>query len=161
METVSTNPASDLPASLAQRILAADALVLITVTDDGRLETVGVPKNAPFQPGLDAAHAMLQAIADEQPNLIARVSGSLTDADRYRALRTFAVMAQADPVRFEVVNGMLQEFEEGGGLPAEDKRTEADQDRMADFLAHALLETAPAMTAPTTEPDAPAIVLAP
>jgi hypothetical protein len=156
--TLDQQAAQDIPQALLGRITAADALLLITITDDGKMEIAGVPKHPPFNPGLDASHALLQVIQDEYPNLVAKVAGEITDADRYRALRAFASLAHTNKDQFERVNAMFKDFEET--LPPDAERTSADFDQIANFMVHALVETMPGMTAPTVRPDAPQIVLA-
>lgn len=148
----------DVPQALIDRIAASDALLLIRITPEGKLETAGVTASGMFEPGLDASHALLAAIDSERSNLIAKVTGNITDADRYRALRAFANLAHTDKDQFERVNALLREFEESQAQDV--ARTSADHDLMADFIVHALVETMPGMTAPTSAPETPQIVLA-
>lgn len=143
--TLDQQAAQQIPDALAARIVKADAMLLITITDDGKMEIAGVPKHPPFNPGQDASHALLQVIQEERQNLLLKVAGGITDADRYRALRAFAHLAHGDKEHFERVNVMFKDFEET--LPPDAERTSADFDRIADFLTHALIETMPGMAA--------------
>lgn len=142
--TLDQQAAQEIPMALLGRITAADALLLITITDDGKMEIAGVPKHPPFNPGMDASHALLNVIQEERQSLLLKVAGGITDADRYRALRAFANLAHTDKDQFERVNALLREFEES--QPQDVARTSADHDLMADFLVHALAETMPGMT---------------
>lgn len=151
-EAKNHHPATDLPSQLADRIIAADAILLIRITDEGAIETTGINKNQPFVPHLDASHAYLQAVRDAHPDLLKKVLGEITDADRYRALRAFSTLVQTNKEQFERVNEMVFEFEKT--LPPEGERSGADMDSMADFLVHALIETTPVFAAPTAQPEA-------
>lgn len=134
----------ELPAELIASVQRAEALLFIYAGEDGVLRVQGTVKGGNYQPGQVASHAYMAAVYSEHGYLLDVVNGRINDALRYRALRDFAMLANVDPARFEVVSGMLHQFEESENLADEKKRTEADFVRIADFMVHALLETDPA-----------------
>jgi hypothetical protein len=136
---------SYLPKELTEAILASDVTILIASSEDKeqRLSVRQVYATGLAQPEYVASHAYAKAIHDAHPDLLKAVRGEPTDAQRYRALREFAVLASQFPSRFEAVNAMLQRFEETSMAEDAAECTAIDHDRMADFLIHALLETAP------------------
>jgi hypothetical protein len=131
-----------LPPHLTERILAADALILLSTPPEGGLTMQAVAFGT-FRPGQVATHAYVNAHEQEYPNILARVKGEPTDAQRYQALRAFACLAGTDVARFKRVNDMLQQFEEANMADDPAERIGIDHDRMAEFLIHALLETTP------------------
>jgi hypothetical protein len=138
-----------LPAQLVKEIMAAEALLMVSLNEQGTLVIRPTVPGREFNPQHDPVHAFVQQVITEHHNLVAGMQGKITDTLRYRALRDFAVMAQADKPRFEKINAMLQKFEEGGAVPAESARTAADHDKFAEFLALAIQETEPDLVAPT------------
>jgi len=145
----------ELPAELIEQIQAADAILFIGMREDGVLNVQGTVKGGVFRPEQDKSHAYVAAIYAENAYLLDVVNGRTTDAGRFRALRDFAVLANTDPARFEVVNGMLSSFELDENMPPETQRTAADHNTFADFLVFALAETEPVLTAPTAAPAEP------
>jgi hypothetical protein len=157
--------ASELPADLVARIMLADVLVLIGSSEenDQALKVQTILPGGLFQPTLIASHAYANALNVEHPNILARVRGEPTDAQRFEALRAFACLAGTDNERFEKINAGLQSFEEAEGLADEaTTRTPDDFNRIADFVIQALIETEPAEQAPDQEgleAPAPRIIL--
>jgi hypothetical protein len=131
-----------LPPMLTEKILAADALILLSTPPEGGLRMEGVIFGD-YAPGQVATHAYVAAHEQEFPNIKARMLGLPTDAQRYQALKEFACLAGTDPERFKTVNTMLQKFEEANMADDPAEQIDADHDKMAEFLMHALLETAP------------------
>lgn len=130
-------------ANHVDEIAQPEAIIHLGIDDKGSLTVSGLFANE-FAPASNIAHAFMQMVRDEHDYLMSRVLGRYTDADRFRALRDFAVIGNTDPARFEVVNELLQKFEEKSGMdPAQGKRSEADFVKMANFLCHAMIETKP------------------
>lgn len=169
MQDQETNqaPAVNVSAAFLEQLAAADVVVLISSSESNDTELgmrIVVPGVA-FNPEHILSHAYAHAISGEHPNLLRQALGLPTEAARYRALRAFAELAGKDPVRFEVVNSALQQFEEAENLADEKARTGEDSDKIADFIMHMLIETEPVPVAPTAEPEhleapAPRIILA-
>lgn len=153
-----------LPPELVELLLNADAVVTISASEneDGRLVMQTIVATGKFQPETIKAHAYVQGIYDEHSNILARMHGQPTDAMRYQAQREFALMASADNARFEVINGMVQEFEDSGALAPDAERKGEDFDKLADFLLAMVRETAPiigAAAAPAEPLEAPKVQL--
>lgn len=141
---VFTSPENgDLPDDITAAAKRADAILFITRTGDGEHMSMSASTLGIYQPETNIAHAYVHQVYAEHANLIAAVHGKVTDAMRYRGMREFALLAGADPGRFEVVNAMLQNFEEVNKLADEKARTATDYDAIADFIVFALAETAP------------------
>lgn len=153
MESQTTNNASaqlidalapqQWPLAVAKQIAESDVIVLIDQTTEGPLIMQPLVRGREYSPGTIKAHAYVDALYREHENILRRVNGVPTDSMRYLALRDFAVLGTTDKARFEVVSDMLQQFEESGSIPAEDKRTAADFEKMANFLVQAMFETEP------------------
>lgn len=161
-QVVEASAPGQLPAQLLREIQSAEALIMVSLNEQGALVIRPTVPGREFNPEHDPVHAFVQQVIQEHHNLVAGMQGKITDTLRYRALRDFAVMAQADKPRFEQINGMLQKFEEGGTVPAEAARTAADHDKFAEFLALAIQETEPDLVAPNTEAErdeAPQIII--
>lgn len=142
------NPPTNAPAAPAEQMLAmlrgAEAAVFIETDSDNALTIRAVTTSGNYDPQHNASHAFVAAIQLEHGHLMDVVNGRYTDALRFRALRDFAVLANVDPARFEIVSSMLHAYEESESLADEKLRTEADFVKIADFMVHALLETDPA-----------------
>lgn len=135
------------PPAPAKQLLAmlrsAEAAVFIETNGAGELVIRAVVVVGEYNPGGDPVHAYVAAIQSEHGHLLDVVNGRYTDALRFRALRDFAVLANVDPARFEVVSSMLHRYEESENLADEKLRTEADFVKIADFMVQALLATDP------------------
>jgi len=140
---------------LLDMLRSAESAIFVEVDATGALLIRCVTTRGEYQPETDAADAYVAAVKSEHQHLIDVVNGRTTDAGRFRALRDFAVLANTDKERFEVVNGMLSSFELDENMPPETQRTAADHNTFADFLMFALAETEPVLTAPTAAPAEP------
>lgn len=132
-----------MPANHVAEIAQPEAIIHLGISEKGALTIAGLYGGV-FNPGQNVAHAFMQMVEQEHDYLMSRVLGRLTDADRYRALSDFAMLANTDKPRFEAVNGMIQNFEDSKNIPPENLRGAVDHMTMANFIFHALLETAPA-----------------
>lgn len=141
------NPITEPVQVPAEQLLAmlrgAEAAVFIEVDGAGQLKIRAVTTTGNYDPEHVASHAYVATIHSEHGYLLDVVNGRYTDALRFRALRDFAILANVDPKRFEVVSSMLHAYEESENLADEKARTEADFVKIADFMCHALLETDP------------------
>lgn len=144
--TAQKNGPEGLPPHLLEHIRAADVIVTIgsSEEDDRALFVRHLYAGGIKAPQEIASHAYATAIEQAHDDLVRQVRGEPTDAQRYRALREFATLASSDHDRFDKVNTMVQQFEDAEMAEDPAKRTGADHDRMADFLVHALAETASA-----------------
>lgn len=136
---------SYLPKELTEAIMASDVMILIasSETQDQALTVRQVYATGLAEPGHIASHAYAKAVRDAHPDLLKTVRGEPTDALRYQALREFAVLGSTDADRFVKINTMLQRFEETTAEGDAADQAGANHDNVADFLIHALLETAP------------------
>ncbi len=141
-----------ISAIIVEKIDAPEAMIHLSTDDKGRIVMAGL-FGGDYAPATNQVHALMEVINQEFDYLMSKVAGRYTDADRFRALRDFGVLANTDKERFEVVNGMLNAFEDSKNLADESARTAADFVTIANFLCHALIETAPAMVTPTTAPQ--------
>jgi hypothetical protein len=145
-------PAGQLPPEFTEQIAISEAVILVQRTPEGGLRLRPVIPGGIYSPDTEASHALVKAITDDLPQLVKRVSGYPTHAERYLAFQTFALIEQSDPERFERVNAMLRDFEEEH-LKGAAKQTRDYMDRVADFMVYAIEETEPALVAPTTAPN--------
>lgn len=143
-----TNEAPEKMKAPAEQLLAmlrsSEAAIFIELSETGTLVIRCVTTRGDFIPEQDPVHAYVGAVKGEHDYLMDVVNGRYNDAARYRALRDFGVLANTDAARFEIVNGMLHAYEESENLADENQRTEEDFAKIANFLCHALTETAPA-----------------
>lgn len=131
-----------------------DVIVTITENDRGTLLMTAHFQGEKFSPGTVKSHAALQALHEAWPDIVNRVFGRFTDADRYQALKEFSLLASTDKPRFTVINDMLQKFEEENGMADEHEKTEHQVVATADFLIHATAQTKTKLEAPTAQPEA-------
>jgi hypothetical protein len=134
-------PAGQLPPAFLAELAKADAVLVIS-NAGGPIVMRPIVASGEFQPETVASHALVDAILADFDNLMRRVKGEPTDGQRFDALREFALMPQTDVERFERINGMMQQYEEGNPQEGEFP-TKAEFERYADFLVYALIETAP------------------
>jgi hypothetical protein len=134
-------PAGQLPPAFVAELARADAVLVIGSSETKALSMRPIIANE-YQPDQVASHALVAAILADFDNLVRAVKGEPTDAQRFNALREFALMPQTDRERFERVNRMMQQYEEDNQQAGESP-TQAEFERYADFLVHALIETAP------------------
>lgn len=133
-----------LPQEVIDAIAGANALIVLRTNEHGQLVMNATVMEGAYLPETNVAHAFVAQVYAEYPNLTAGLHNQTTDAMRYRAMRDFAMLANSDAARFEVVNAMLQNFEETSGFTDASTRTVAASDAIADFLCFALAETEPA-----------------
>jgi hypothetical protein len=135
-------PAGELPPAFVAELARADAVLVIGSSETKALSMRPIIAGGEYQPEQVASHALVAAIVADFDNLVRAVKGEPTDAQRFDALRQFTLMPQADCERFERINGMMQQYEEDNPQAGESP-TQAEFERYADFLVHALIETAP------------------
>lgn len=127
---------------VVEEIAAPEAVIHLARDASGRVVMAGLFASE-YDPAGNPVHALMEVVNQEFDYLMSKVHGRYTDSDRFRALRDFAVLANKDKARFDVVNGMLQQFEDSKNLADEAARTEADFVTIANFLCHAMIETTP------------------
>lgn len=132
-----------LPAVMAEHLKTADVVIFLSCTEDGQVLVKPVVRGAAFDPESNGAHMLTAVITHELPNLMGQANGTLTDSDRYQALRQFALLAKTDKARFESVNVTLQEYEEEHKVNLAEATDPAAFDAYANFLADVLVVTHP------------------
>jgi hypothetical protein len=93
------------------------------------------------------AHPMVQnflaAVHEERGLLMELASGGVTDADRYRALRDYALLRTLDPGRFLKITMALDQHEQEQKVDLEAIADPADYDQYVTQLIKQLAETDP------------------
>lgn len=147
MQDQNQQPTTDtvmLPAALAAHLKGADIVLFITRDEHGAAVVKPVTPLGAFDVEHNAAHLLAAVIMHELPNLQASANGDWTDADRYQALRQFALLANTDKDRFEAVNRAIKEYEESNGVNLAAPNDPETYDAYANFIADAVLVTDPA-----------------
>lgn len=132
-----------LPAKLAEHLKQSDVILFISSTAEGRAVVKPVVPAELYDPENNPAHMLAAVIVHELPNLQASANGDWTDADRYQALREFAMLAVTDKDRFEAINRGIQEYEEKHGVNLAAPNEPEAYDAYANFIADAVLVTHP------------------
>lgn len=143
MQDQEKNGTTMLPGVMAAHLKNADVVIFISRTEDEQVVVKPVVPGAAYDPEHNDAHMLMAVITHELPNLMAQANGTLTDSDRYQALRAFALLAKGDKDRFEQVNVGLQEYETKHKVNLAEATDPAAFDGYANFLADALLVTDP------------------
>ena len=132
-----------LPKELAEHLKASDAILFINRDERGGTVVKPVTPLGAFDVENNAAHLLTAVILAELPNLQASANGDWTDADRYQALREFALLGSTDKDRFEAINRSLKEYEEQHSINLAAPNEPETYDAYANFIADAVLVTHP------------------
>lgn len=152
----------DVPKEMIEQMKRSEAVLFVGVGEDGAVAFQGAVAGGVYRPEQNPAHAFVAAIYSEHRHLLDIVNNRPTDATRFRALRSFALLKKSDEARFNAINEMLQKFEHDHKLDDEAARIAEDHNAIADFIAIALLETEPVELHETTvNTDAPAVYAGP
>lgn len=139
-------PAGDtvmLPQALAEHLKQSDVILFINRDENGAAVVKPVTPYASFDIENNAAHLLAAVIMSQLPDLQASANGDWTDADRYQALRQFALLAITDKDRFEAINKGIQEYESVNGVNLAAAGDPETYDAYANFIADAVLVTHP------------------
>lgn len=132
-----------LPQAMADHLKQSDITLFIFRDENGAAAVKPVTLLGQFDIENNAAHLLAAVIMAELPNLQASANGDWTDADRYQALRQFALLGANDKDRFEAVNRALKEYEESNGINLAAANEPETYDAYANFLCDVLLVTHP------------------
>jgi hypothetical protein len=132
-----------------------DVIVKFQQDDAHNLTMEASYQGETFDPEHIKTHCALDLLHKHFPDLVAQINGLPTDGDRFRALLEYSMLGQAEATRerFDQISQMQQDFEERLSLKADGARTPEEFRATADFILHALLDTAPVLTAPTAQPE--------
>lgn len=132
-----------LPQALANHLKQSDVILFINRDEHGATVIKPVTPLGAFDIENNAAHLLAAVVMHEMPNLQASANGDWTDADRYQALREFALLGNTDKDRFEAVNRALKEYETANSVNLAGAADPETYDAYANFLADAVLVTHP------------------
>lgn len=132
-----------------------DVIVKFTVDDKETLQMEAHFQGEKFSPSTVKTHAALQVLSENWNDLVQKINGNFTDADRFRGLKEFALLASSDDAeekaRFNLINDQLQKYEENRGF-VKGPRCDQDYIDITNFLLHQLAETRPKLNGPTAAP---------